>query len=106
MTDWTPRERTPGERTPGERLGRLLPILLSMLVLGGLIAGLLEWRAGQRPEPGREVFIFQLLMTLQLPIIAMYGVISRRRFQQSLPVILLQTGLWLAVVVLAMLLVE
>jgi hypothetical protein len=99
------RGRTMTDRTTGERLGRLLPILMSMLCIGVLIEGLLELRVLPQSDVGRPGHVFQLLMMLQLPIIVMYGVISRRQFRQSLPVILLQTGMWFAAVVMAMILV-
>jgi hypothetical protein len=94
------------DQTTAQRMGRLLPILMSMLCLGLVIEGFLEFRLVPQKDGGWQAHIFQLLMTLQLPIILMYGIISRRQFRQSLPVIFLQTGLWLAAVILAKVLVD
>ncbi len=94
------------DQTNAQRMGRLLPILMSMICLGLVIEGFLEFRGVAQKDEAWQAHIFQLLMTLQLPIILMYGIISRRRFRQSLPVIFLQTGLWLAAVILAKILVD
>ncbi len=74
------------------------PIVMSLIALGIVAEGLVEFGSQRPVDEGWQAHIFQILMVLELPLIVLFVVNNWRTMRRSLPMLGAQVLLWLIAV--------
>lgn len=77
-----------------KRFCEVAPIVMSLISLGLVIEGAIEFGNHPPADEGWQAHIFQILMVIQLPIIAAFAAMNRRSLRRSLPTLGVQILLW------------
>lgn len=77
------------------RIAAVAPIVMSLISLALVVEGHFEFGSHPPADEGWQAHIFQFLMGAQIPLVVLYGVLSRFDFKKHLPVLAAQVLLWL-----------
>ena len=78
------------------RIAGNAPIVMSLIALALVLEGTLEFGTQAPADEGWQAHIFQLLMVIELPIIAMFAIAGVRSQPRLLRILAAQIGLWIA----------
>ena len=78
-----------------KRAIKFAPMVMSLLALGLVAEGVIEFGQNPPKDEGWQAHLFQILMVVQLPIILAFLITGWRSLKQNLPVVGTQVALWL-----------
>ncbi len=77
-----------------KRFCGVAPIVMSLIALALVIEGVIEFGNHPPTDEGWQAHIFQILMVIQLPIIAAFVAMNWRSLRRNLPTLGAQIFLW------------